>query len=119
MGSLLTVTLRKPIEGEGKREYVHKHEQEVKQADVGAAIIKFEAQDYNFVVVIPRANSLFTNPEENTLHFTVSPGTPEYTPTINTGVTNGNKYEYHVFCEGDRDWAHKPGSSPPKIIIDF
>ena len=115
---IIDVALGPPVTGAGKREYLDNHELNVsKQSHAGQDTIKFTATTYSFVVVIPRAESLFTNPAQKTLHFRVEPGTPGQTPTINADVNNGEKYEYHVFCEEELDWANKPGSSPPKIII--
>lgn len=119
MGINKIVTLRPPPSGTGKRTYVDKHDLAVsKGSEAGNTKIEFAANDWSFVVVIPEADSLFTTPPENTLHFRVSAGTSVETPVISNSVTDGQKYEYHVFCEEDQDWAHKRGSSPPKIIID-
>ena len=119
MGTKFNVTLRPPT-GPGKREYVDEHDLEVsKKDDAGLEKITFAAINHCFVVVIPKAKELFSDPEENlepTLHFRVTTATAYVTPTIKDNVEVGN-YEYHVFCEEERDWAHKPGSSPPKIII--
>ena len=108
-----TITLQPPSSG---RAYVDEHELVVSKANDAGAKIKFTANDSGFVVVIPRADTLF-NTSDKTLHIRISTSTPVETPTINSNVTVGDKYEYHVFCEEERDWAHKPGSSPPKIII--
>jgi hypothetical protein len=117
MGTI-DVALGPPVTGAGKREYLDKHELNVsKQSHAGEDKIKFTADTYSFVIIIPRAENLFTDPAEKTLHFRLEHGTTQETPIINTNVTKGEKYEYHVFCEDERDWAHKPGSSPPKIII--
>ena len=114
----IKVTFRPPTSG-GKREYVDKHELPVsKQDDAGTETITFAASTHNFVVVIPEADKLFFDPEvtiEPTLHFRVT--TTYETPKIKANVVSGQKYEYHVFCEEEGDWAHKRGASPPKIII--
>lgn len=118
MGSNLTVTLEPPSTSSGKREYVNDHELLVsKGTSAGSDKITFAANNHNFMVVIPEADSLFTAPVDKTLSFRVSTSAPVDTPTINDNVIVDTKYEYHVFCEEERDWAHKPGASPPKIII--
>ena len=108
-----TVTIKPPSSG---RVYVDKHELEVsKQNDAGDKI-KFEAEDSGFVVIIPKADTLFVDTPK-TLTFRVSAGGFVETPPIRDDITVGDKYEYHVYCEEEWDWDHKPGSSPPKIII--
>lgn len=120
MGTKFNVTLRPPTSG-GKREYADEHELQIsKQDDAGLEKITFVAINHSFVVVIPEADKLFFDPKktvEPTLHFRVKAGTSVPTPTINGNVESGQKYEYHVFCEEEGDWAHKRGSSPPKIMI--
>ncbi len=117
MGTKFNVAFRPPNASNGKREYVDIHELKLsKKDDAGKEKITFAAANHSFVVVIPEADSLFTTPDK-TLHFRVSPGSPVPTPTINDNVENGKKYEYHVFCEEEGDWAHKRGASPPKIMI--
>jgi len=119
-GTNLTVTLRPPTSG-GKREYADEHELPVsKQSDAGEKIT-FTATNHSFVVVIPEADKIFSDPPEGilepTLHFRVKAGTSEPTTKIKVDAVVGN-YEYHVFCEEEGDWAHKRGSSPPKIVVD-
>ena len=94
------------------RAYVDKHALTI---NVGKTIT-FDTVDCGFVVVIPQADILFdadpTPPK--TWIVRISENNSKVTPPIKSSAT-GN-YEYHVFCEGEGDWAHKRGASPPKII---
>ncbi len=114
MGTKFNVTFRPPTSG-GKREYADIHELQVSKQDDAGEKITFAANSHSFVVVIPGADSLF-NTSEKTLHKRITPTTDYVTETIKVDAEVGN-YEYHVFCEEERDWGHKSGASPPKIIV--
>jgi len=107
------VTLQPPSSG---RAYVTEHVLEVSKANDVGDKITFEAKDSGFVITIPNADTLFVNTPK-TLTFRVSAGGSKETEPIRDNVTVGEEYEYHVYCEDESDWDHKPGSSPPKIII--
>jgi len=100
------------------RAYVDQHVLELSSANDAGGTITFSAIGSGFVVIIPNADTLFDGAPK-TLNLSISASASKPTPQIKDGLTPNSKdgWEYHVFCEDKRDWAHKPGASPPKIII--
>ena len=107
-----TVTFQIPTSGP-RRAYVDKHALSIHDGNT----ITFNApEESGFVVVIPNADNLFdaTPTPPKTWIYRISENGSVVTPAIKS--TDETTYEYHVFCEKQNDWAHKPGGSPPKII---
>ena len=95
----------------GYQMYASPHNAELQAGDT----IKFIAKNSDFVILIDNRDGFFTTSQQF-IHETIYAGSDL---TFDTDPNLGNhrdKY-YSAYCVNNDDYADKPGSSPPKIIV--
>ena len=94
------------------RKYVSPHNLDLSVGDS----IEFEALKSDFEVLIHNKDRFFDT-NEVTLAYIIPAGKSEQTPAIKAGLAEGTEKYYSVYCVNNNDFADKPGSSPPRIVV--
>ena len=98
----------------GPRDYVRDHTLNLTASIDAGKTVEFVAKNSEFVLLIPDANDIFTNVNQDEVFRLDVGGTNTLTLKNPLSVL---VQEYAVYCQSNTNFANNPGSSPPKIVV--